>query len=180
MRAARTHPEVTTERVIVDGPAALTLCERSADASVVVLGSRGHNAAVGLLGSVSVTVSAHARCPVVVVRGFPGPSQEPVVVGFDGSAPAMAAVDFAFEQAAARKVRLRVIQAWSTPVMHWSGPSIDAQRLTAATRVTLAQAVARWRVRFRKALTPRHPRPHRTRTTQRRPAHRQHRDRLVG
>ncbi|MGX6608269.1 universal stress protein [Micromonosporaceae bacterium Da 78-11] len=147
-QAARTHPGVTIHQVIVHAPAALTLCERSADAGVVVLGSRGHNAAAGLLGSVSVAVSAHAQCPVVVVRGFPEPSQEPVVVGFDGSDTALAALAFAFVQAGARQTRLRVIQAWTTPVMHWTGPSIDVERLTAAAQVTLGKTVAGWRAKF--------------------------------
>ena len=146
--AALTHPSVVTHQVIVHAPAALTLCERSADASAVVLGSRGHNAAAGLLGSVSVAVTAHAQCPVVVVRGFPVRSQEPVVVGFDGSDSASAALDFAFEQAAARQTRLRVIEAWTTPVMHWTGPSVDAERLTAATQITLEKTVASRQARF--------------------------------
>ncbi|MGX6607084.1 universal stress protein [Micromonosporaceae bacterium Da 78-11] len=148
VQAARTHPGVTTHQVIAHAAAAFTLCESSASASLVVLGSRGHNAAAGLLGSVSVAVSAHAQCPVVVVRGFPGPSQAPVVVGFDGSDSAPAALDFAFAQAAARQTRLRVIEAWTTPVMHWTGPSIDAERLTAATQITLGETVDGRRAEF--------------------------------
>jgi nucleotide-binding universal stress UspA family protein len=74
-RARRSHPGVTAASAMVRGPAALTLVDRSMHAAMVVLGSRGHNAFAGLLlGSVSVSVSAHAHCPVVVVRGTEGGS----------------------------------------------------------------------------------------------------------
>ena len=63
--AARlSHPTVRTSVSIVNVGAALTLIDRSAEASLIVLGSQGHSAVTGLLGSVSVAVSAHAHCPV--------------------------------------------------------------------------------------------------------------------
>jgi nucleotide-binding universal stress UspA family protein len=109
--ARRSHPSVRTETSTVNASAALTLIGRSAEAGLIVLGSRGHSGVIGLLGSVSVAVSENARCPVVVVRGDPG-SAGPVVVGVDDSAPARAALRFAAEQARVRRVALRVIRAW--------------------------------------------------------------------
>jgi nucleotide-binding universal stress UspA family protein len=46
-----------------------TLIRYSADAEMLVLGSRGHGGFTGLLlGSVSSALVAHARCPVLIVH----------------------------------------------------------------------------------------------------------------
>jgi nucleotide-binding universal stress UspA family protein len=52
-----------------EGNAAGVLIEKSADALMVIVGSRGHGGFVGLLiGSVSARVAEHAKCPVLVVH----------------------------------------------------------------------------------------------------------------
>jgi len=62
------QPPNTALRV-VQGHAASVLTKLSDEASLLVVGSRGHGEFAGLLlGSVSEFVAAHARCPVVVVR----------------------------------------------------------------------------------------------------------------
>jgi nucleotide-binding universal stress UspA family protein len=49
--------------------AAEVLIERSEEADLLVVGSRGHGGFVGmLLGSVTQHLVAHANCPVVIVR----------------------------------------------------------------------------------------------------------------
>jgi nucleotide-binding universal stress UspA family protein len=66
-------PSVQVTRVVEEGEPALTLVERSRDAALLVLGSRGHGAFVGMLiGSVSQYCVTHAHCPVVVLRGPAG------------------------------------------------------------------------------------------------------------
>ena len=55
--------------VIADRRAARALIERSSDADLVVVGSRGRGGFSGLkLGSVSEQVTRHAKAPVLVVR----------------------------------------------------------------------------------------------------------------
>jgi nucleotide-binding universal stress UspA family protein len=55
--------------IVVRGSAAATLLDMANGADLLVVGSRGHGAVVGMLaGSVSEHCIAHATCPVVVVR----------------------------------------------------------------------------------------------------------------
>lgn len=55
--------------VVVEGHPAQVLVAASADADLLVVGSRGRGGFAGLfLGSVSHYVTAHASCPVLVVR----------------------------------------------------------------------------------------------------------------
>lgn len=60
-------PKIETEAR--SGHAGLRLTELSADADMIVVGSRGYGGFRGLLlGSVSTYLVHHAECPVVVVR----------------------------------------------------------------------------------------------------------------
>lgn len=145
--AARTHPAVRTTISIVSAGAGLTLIDRSAEASLVVLGCRGHSAVAELLGSVATAVSAHAHCPVVVVRGEPGPSA-PVVAGVDDSPVAESVLAFAAEQAAARGVALRVIRAWKPVTGVWTGPQPAAGAVTEDERRPFDELVAAWQDKY--------------------------------
>lgn len=145
--AKQSHPGVRTEVSIVHASTALTLVERSADASLIVVGSRGHSAVAGLLGSVSVAVSAHAHCPVIVVRGDAAPTQ-PVVVGVDDSPSAAVALSFAVEQATARGVPLRVIRAWRPITGIWEDSALVTRTVTADERRPLDELVDGWRGKY--------------------------------
>lgn len=97
--------------VVARAPAHV-LVEASADAEVLVVGSRGRGGfATLLLGSVSRAVAGRAQCPVVVVRA--GPQGRDVVVGVDGSAESRAALHWAAREALLRGARLRAVLAWS-------------------------------------------------------------------
>lgn len=62
-------PAVDVRTAIAEGNPAEVLIERSKEADLVVVGSRGHGGFRGmLLGSVSQHLVGHADCPVVVVR----------------------------------------------------------------------------------------------------------------
>ncbi|MEV1147544.1 universal stress protein [Micromonospora sp. NPDC049799] len=95
-------------RQVAGGPGA-TLVEESRRADLVVVGSRGLGGFAGLLlGSVGTQVSAHAHCPVLVVRPTeePVPLDGPVLVGVDGSESADLAVGYAADEAARRAATL--------------------------------------------------------------------------
>jgi nucleotide-binding universal stress UspA family protein len=59
---------VEIERAPLEGAPAAALVDASADADLLVVGSRGHGALRGLvLGSVSKQCLSHASCPVAIV-----------------------------------------------------------------------------------------------------------------
>ena len=63
------EPAVDVRTSVEEGNPAKVLIERSVEADLVVVGSRGHGGFKGmLLGSVSQHLVAHAECPVVVMR----------------------------------------------------------------------------------------------------------------
>ncbi|WP_329317031.1 universal stress protein [Streptomyces sp. NBC_01262] len=148
-------PDVEVTSVVATGEPLTVLEAQSRTAALVVVGSRGLGGFVGLLlGSTAVHLAAHARCPVMVVRGRPGPARR-IVLGVDGSPAGDAAVEFAFAEAALRGTGIIALHAW-TP---WSAPAPPPQdpsmpyayepgMLADAEERLLAEAVAGWRERY--------------------------------
>jgi nucleotide-binding universal stress UspA family protein len=105
----------------VAGAAAEALVDRSADAELLVVGSRGRSAVrSALLGSVALHCVTHAACPVVVVHPRPAgtPAGAPVVVGVDGSAESLAALRAAVAEAARLHTDVVVAAAY-LPGYYW-------------------------------------------------------------
>ena len=101
------------EAVVIDAPPAEAILAEAArfDASLIVLGWRGHGAFRRLLaGSVSRKIAENAPCPVLVVR-------EPVkpvrcfVLGYDGCTNAGRALDFLLSLAPTPDCRVIVVNA---------------------------------------------------------------------
>ncbi len=62
-------PDAPVAKRFLAAPTAPALIAESADAELLVVGSRGHGEFVGMmLGSVSMHVATHAKCPVLIVR----------------------------------------------------------------------------------------------------------------
>jgi nucleotide-binding universal stress UspA family protein len=74
---ASVHTEgLLLDPVVTTAPAPQALVDRSAEADLLVVGSRGHGGVRGLvLGSVSMQCMLQAHCPVIVVRPQPQPTE---------------------------------------------------------------------------------------------------------
>lgn len=125
--ALRVHTigrDIPLTTVSTRGYASGALVRASHGASMVVVGARGLGVLSGsALGSVSFQVATHASSPVVVVR-HTGAAQPlgRIVVGVDGSASSLHAVDYAVGQAQARGAELLLVHAWSSAHNEGSGP----------------------------------------------------------
>lgn len=148
-------PDVDVRGEVLVSPPAASLVEHSKSASLIVLGSHGRGGFKGLLlGSVSREVATHGQCPVVIVRPAADPEAQEIVVGVDGSEPALAALDWAFDEASRRGLSLRVIHTWEVPpigaitgVPTFSPPELLEDIRSSEMRST-AEAIAGHRERY--------------------------------
>ncbi|HZE38331.1 MAG TPA: universal stress protein [Stackebrandtia sp.] len=156
-RARDIAPDLKIRSEIHDGySAAATLSRRSRNAALMVLGRRGSGRFAELLvGSTAAQVTAHAVCPVVVIRDSHRPDATypgQVIAAVDGSPSSQPVLEFAFSEAAAHDTGLVAIHVWEDP---WSSsfavvpPTEDelSEDLDEARRM-LSEALAGWRQKF--------------------------------
>lgn len=148
VEAEKAAPGVHTTAALVDGDAAAVLLGESRDAVVLVIGDRGLGGFASLmLGSVALHTTAHAACPVLVVRGRER-ATGPVVVGVDGSAGSESAIGFAIEEAARRKTGLTAVHAWGAYDSVGQGDMLpltyDHDALEGEEQRVLSESLAGW------------------------------------
>jgi nucleotide-binding universal stress UspA family protein len=156
---AREHaPGLDVVTSVVAEDAASALVRHGRDATLTVVGTRGHGGFTGmLLGSVSLRVAAHTASPLLVVRGGSEVARtalgyDRVLLGLESDADTPA-VAYAFEEAARRKARLQVLHAWTyrqlTPAGLAAAPDErmqeDLRNRTRAEEAVAADTVARLR-----------------------------------
>ena len=135
VEAAKTAPQISVSTHLIDGAATPVLLEESDPATLLVLGDRGLGGFSGLIiGSVAVHAAAHARSPILVVRGAE-PAAGPVVVGVDGSEQSRLAIGFAFEESAQRGAELIALHV---------SKDLDAQ----GAGQTLTKALSGWHQKY--------------------------------
>jgi len=103
------------DAVVVHGSAGEALLTVGGQASLIVVGTRGHGAlASGLLGSVSANCASNATVPVAIIPGETSIEDEhnTVVVGYDGSEFAEDAIEWAARYTPSESV-IKVVHAWS-------------------------------------------------------------------
>jgi nucleotide-binding universal stress UspA family protein len=118
-RVVQAHPQLQVRAVVHPKAPVQALLDASGTADVIAMGSRGLEGFRGLLlGSTTMHVAPHARCPVVVLYE---PDEETtrakaqakhpdeVVVGYDGSTSADLALSFALRHAGATGLGVVVV-----------------------------------------------------------------------
>ena len=108
-RLAKRWPAVSAN--VLDGDPRKAIVDAAAKfgSDLIVLGARGLGAVASfLLGSVSLGVSRHAPCAVLVCRGTPRPVRN-VTIAIDGSADARAAFDFLAALPLPSSLRVRLV-----------------------------------------------------------------------
>ncbi|MFF7560776.1 universal stress protein [Streptomyces pseudovenezuelae] len=162
------HPGLDVSIGQLSGRPADELLGAAKDAELLVLGSRGLSGIGGfMVGSVGLSVVAHAERPVVLVRadqqaadehetdpvGIPSAATpfRPVVVGLDTDSPDEELIAFAFAAAVRRGTCLRVVHGWNPPPYYAYGLAVDLELHDALARresSDLAEVLAPWRRKF--------------------------------
>jgi len=139
--AARAQPRVDTSAALIEGPVITTLLRESGSAALLVIGDGGLTTNPDVPAdseATAVQIAARAGCSVLVARET-SPSTGSVVVGVDGSASSLNALDFAFDTASRHATDLVVVQVWD-PDPSGAVPAEAADQL--------AEAVSPWQRKY--------------------------------
>jgi nucleotide-binding universal stress UspA family protein len=143
-RCAQTlvEPDRVTVSMLTGRPAG-ELIRATEGAGLVVVGQGDQDEGpTRPMSSTSRVLAAHARCPVVVVRGASGAGRSvlPVVAGVPGQGLSPAQLDFAASTARLRQVPLVLLTAWSS---HPSVPGTRSDRARASRPAEPVRELAR-------------------------------------
>ncbi|MEV3924186.1 universal stress protein [Actinomadura coerulea] len=148
-RVLERRPDLRVTTALAVNATADALRDEADKAFELVLGHRGHGGFAGLrLGSVGLRMAGRTAVPLVIVRGG-APGGGEVVVGYDVAEAPGEALRYAFEAAAVRGARLRVVHAWRLSVdMAEAGYAIDEERLNDERRARVIEAYAPLHARY--------------------------------
>ncbi|MFJ5814308.1 universal stress protein [Streptomyces sp. NPDC093108] len=156
----RSHPGLSVVGSLVADDAQHALLRAASESEMTVLGSRGLVPLESyFLGDISLPVVARADRPVVLVRaGADGHGPHPVpavkgrvVVALKLHGPCDGLLEFAFTDATARGVPLRVVHGQSLPVAAYAPWGVDhdvAEEIAQGARKRLDRVLRPWRDRF--------------------------------
>ncbi|HEU5268751.1 MAG TPA: universal stress protein [Jatrophihabitans sp.] len=160
------YPDIPVKTLLGHGDPAGSLIDLSALSDLMVLGTTGSGSNLtSLIGSVSSRVAAQAHCPVAVVPELlparTTRSGEPtIVVGISDTDAGRAALRFAFEEAACRRVGVTAVRGWEDGDPGSEAAASLAQRQAAARQLRAIVAGSRRDypdVRVRSLLLHAHP-----------------------
>jgi nucleotide-binding universal stress UspA family protein len=148
------HPEVAVDSAVRPGNAAHALIDVGRDATVIIVAgdARVHRGRIpGEL--VAAHVAAHAGTSVIVVPTPRDPrgTEHRVVVGVDTASGRTDAIEYAFDEAAARHATLHAVSVWEPATRHGFRPltdPADLERLREGAEARLAGILAPWTEKY--------------------------------
>jgi nucleotide-binding universal stress UspA family protein len=121
---AAIDPQLVVEGVTSNSSAVVGVTDAASVGDEIVIGSTGHAGFLdGLVGSVATGVTHRAHVPVIVVPSKSpaaiGDTMRKIVVGVDGSAESLQALEWAYGEALLTGAELTVVHGWIYP---YDGP----------------------------------------------------------
>jgi nucleotide-binding universal stress UspA family protein len=113
-------PKLGFDGVKAMSPAATAISDAARAGDEIAVGATGHTGILdGLLGSVALSVVHRSRGPVIIVPATTameiGPTMRKLVVGVDGSAESLQALEWAYNEALVSDGELTAVHGWIYP-----------------------------------------------------------------